>query len=81
MVEKNDWRLQSQDKYLKGAELKKKEYKPASETWDHDHCVFCNEKFMLKDGCLKQGYYYPTNEMWICENCYDDFKEMFEWEL
>lgn len=41
-----DWRLQGQEKYLKGATLLRKLYRAASQDWAHDHCEFCWAKFM-----------------------------------
>jgi hypothetical protein len=41
-----DWRLTDQDTYLKGVSLVRKPYRAYSETWEHDHCVFCFAKFM-----------------------------------
>lgn len=76
MVDKNDWRLTNQINYLKDVKLKYKNY--ALMVTDHDHCEFCWTKFD-EDNC----YGYCTIDMyhWICEECYNDFKEMFNWEL
>jgi hypothetical protein len=46
MVAKDDWRLRNQERYLKGATLYRRQYEPASEQNDHDHCEFCFTKFM-----------------------------------
>ena len=45
MINKNDWRLQGQEKYLKGVTLYFKKYIKYSENWDNDHCEFCWMKF------------------------------------
>ena len=58
MINKNDWRLQGQEKYLKGAILNFKKYAKYSQNWDHDHCEFCWTKLTL-DGlqdALDEGY-------------------------
>jgi hypothetical protein len=83
MVDKNDWRLVGQEKYLYGATLRWKRYTPPSEEWDHDHCVFCWAKFMDVDrpNILREGYATEDNCYWICEQCFGDFKEMFQWRL
>ncbi len=81
MVEKNDWRIMGQERYLKNAKLIKKKYKTPSEHWDHDHCAFCTEKFMELDGFLHEGYCTEDKSYWICEECYNDFKEMFGFTL
>jgi hypothetical protein len=40
MEELNDWRLQGQEKYLKGAKLFYKKYSDRKTETDHDHCEF-----------------------------------------
>ena len=42
----DDWRLMGQEKYLQGATFVRKPYRVWSETWEHDHCVFCATKFI-----------------------------------
>ncbi len=81
MVEKNDWRLMGQEYYLMNAKLKKTVYKAPSERWDHDHCRFCTDKFMEREGFLHEGYCTEDENIWICEECYQDFKEMFGFTL
>src|SRR5882762_3844058 len=46
-VADDDWRLDGgEEEYLTGATLVWKPYRVWSETWEHDHCVFCWTKFM-----------------------------------
>ena len=49
MREPNDWRLMNQERYLRGATLVWQRYLPAKPTNDHDHCEFCQTKFMQND--------------------------------
>lgn len=81
MVDKNDWRLMGQGKYLSGVFLKWMTYKKPSEKWDHDHCDFCTEKFMESEQCLKEGYTTEDHKHWICKDCFEDFKELFKWKV
>lgn len=89
MVEKDDWRLNGQESYLKDIlkdiPLYFIPFRPLSEQWDHEHCVFCWAKFYLHPECLQEGYCTrPQNSRdadWICPECYEDFKEMFGWKL
>jgi len=46
MREPNDWRLMNQERYLKGVTLSWRAYVPANPTNDHDHCEFCQAKFL-----------------------------------
>ncbi len=83
MREENDWRLTNQLSYLKGAALAWRAYSPSSETWEHDHCVFCWIKFMPgnQPGVLREGYATPDQYRWVCKTCFDDFRDLFEWQV
>jgi transposase-like protein len=45
------------------------------------HCEFCWEKFGEENGVLHIGYCTCDRYRWICEQCYNDFKELFDWKL
>ena len=81
----DDWRLTNQLSYMKGATLAWREYAAPSETWDHDHCEFCFEKFMpspAAEGVVSAGYVTLDGEdRWVCRRCFDDFKDLFEWRF
>jgi len=81
MKESNDWRLLNQERFLKGVSLKHMIWKPYRVGWDHDHCSFCFEKFSQYDGDLHEGYCTLDEYHWICEECFEDFKDMFEWKI
>jgi hypothetical protein len=83
MIEKDDWRLQGQERYLKGATLTFKPYSKYREGWDHDHCEFCGAKLMEPGtpDTLHEGYATPDKYRWVCSPCFKDFKEMFEWTV
>jgi hypothetical protein len=51
--------------------------------WDHDHCEFCFAEFCLKDheSALQAGYATTDDYRWICPVCFEDFKEMFKWQV
>jgi hypothetical protein len=85
MVEKSDWRLQGQERYLKDVTLLHQHYHKYAKNsnWDHDHCSFCGKKFMVENypDVLHQGYSTTDDYYWICENCFEDFHEMFNWSV
>ena len=72
MVDLNDWRLQGQEKYLKGKTLFFKHYSESKyPEWDHDHCEFCWAIFSLTiDDALKEGYCTEDTYRWICPACF-----------
>lgn len=78
MSNEKDWRIRDQMDFLYGVELLHRSYSTQKENWDHDHCIFCWEKFQSNNQmgyCTKDLYY------WVCEECFSDFKEMFNWKL
>ena len=83
MREENDWRLTNQEQYLKGVSLWWKKYAPDSDSWEHDHCEFCWAKFMAEASpdVLQEGYATEDNYHWICEQCFEDFKDLFQWKV
>lgn len=81
MIEKDDWRLRGQEKYLSGKTLYFRKWAAPRKEWDHDHCEFCWEKFSDFPDTLHEGYTTEDNYHWICPNCYNDFKEMFKWKF
>ena len=47
---------------------------------DHEHCVFCWEK-VLKTETNAKFYATPNLKHWICETCFNDFKNDFNWSV
>lgn len=85
MIEQDDWRLGPQMDYLFRAHLQKKRFQ-ATPRNDHEHCEFCWAKFSEYPDDLHEGYFTIAGvnflqARWICETCFDDFKEMFEWTV
>ena len=95
VLDTTDWRLCGQEKWLSNEKLIKEDvaifYKARKEEWDgknpfdlwdHDHCDFCYEKFMIETA-IEQPFAYRSQDYnaWICETCYNDFKEKFNWKL
>jgi hypothetical protein len=78
---KDDWRRQGQERYLKGVKLLFIKYGSDGLERDHDHCEFCGAKFSIKGRNLKKGYTTEDYYHWICEDCYNDFKNEFNWHL
>ena len=78
----SDWRLTNQLHFLYEKSIVKKSYVAPSPEWDHDHCAFCWSKF-TEDGVndLHEGYYVPETKDWFCDNCFNDFQEMFKWRI
>jgi ribosomal protein L37AE/L43A len=78
MMDKDDWRLTDQLDYLFGVELLNTVFRSEEMKRDHDHCEFCMKKFPQE---VERGFCTVDKYYWICETCYDDFKEMFKWKV
>ena len=76
----NDWRLNNQMEYLYKSELRYSTFME-DERNDHEHCEFCWAKFSDEPEDLHNGYCTLDGYRWICEECYNDFKDMFKWKL
>jgi hypothetical protein len=77
-----DWRLQGQEKYLTDQEFRYKKYADRVTKADHDHCEFCNEKFMdTERDTLTEGYSAKDDYWWVCKSCFDDFKDQFKFSV
>lgn len=87
---KKDWRLgRDQEDYMKGKTIVFKKFKSKLSkdhphyVGDHYHCEFCWHRFMEDstgiEDCSTEGYSTLDGYQWICEECYNDFKDMFNW--
>lgn len=76
----NDWRLANQERYLFGKTLVKAQFEPIG-LRDHAHCAFCWAKFGANSDWLQFGYCTTDRNWWICEQCFSDFCEKFQWIL
>ena len=78
--QEQDWRLQGQENYLRLRKLVFKNYSDRTHKSDHDHCEFCGDKFSeLIPESLKSGYTTENDYHWICNKCFTDLKDKFEW--
>ena len=76
----NDWRLTNQFEYLLKKRIKKVSFNEFPQK-DHEHCSFCWGKFGHSSEFLQDGYCTEDEYHWICEKCFEDFKEQFKWSL
>jgi len=83
MVNDDDWRLRGQERFLTGATLRWAKWKMPRPEWDHDHCEFCFAKFMEAPSpeVLHEGFTTEDNYRWVCRQCFDDFKDRFQWKI
>ena len=73
----NDWRLTNQINYMYKKRLQRMSFKPYKEGWENEHCEFCSERIDAE----KSAYTTDDKYYLICEEFFNDFKDMFEWTL
>lgn len=78
---KDDWRITYQPDYLYNITLKYEKFKQVKKHWDHEHCKFCWERISENIGDLNYGYCSLDNANWICEQCFQDFRDAFNWKV
>lgn len=76
---RSDWRLTDQEQYLMRVKLIWGIFNEKNR--DHDHCEFCGATFSTFEGDLHHGYCTLDHYYWICEQCFDDFKDFFHWQV
>ncbi len=74
----DDWRLTNQLDYLYRKRLKRADFLDFPEK-DHEHCSFCWDKFGHSVGAIRYGYCTDDTYHWICDKCFQDFKDLFAW--
>ena len=79
---KEDWRLNGQERYLFGENL----FCITSAVFrisgfDHMHCDFCWAKISPFSEDLHEGYATFDYRHFVCEECFNDFREQFQWTL
>jgi hypothetical protein len=84
----DDWRLTDQEKDLSGVQLFFRTWTQTRPDWDHDHCQFCWTRFGSEElkatqsgiePVLRVGWTTANDYHWICETCFEDFRERFKW--
>lgn len=80
-INKDDWRLTGQEAVLFKKKISYKKWEAKSAEWEHDHCVFCWNKFSDMADSLHGGYATEDETIWICSKCFEDFKDMFQWDV
>lgn len=85
MVSETDWRRMGQETYLKDKTLFFIPFSPCSKDWDHEHCAFCWATFSACEGDEREGYCTERANQrgahWICRQCYEDFRDEFNWTV
>ena len=83
MIEENDWRLRGQEEYMKDLKFKYISFTAKKGGSLHAHCEFCWHKFMEYhenfEESSNEGYCSIDEKYWVCNECFEDFKDVFSW--
>lgn len=67
-------------RYLIGKTLIYNEFLASGDN-DHEHCNLCGAKFSERQEDLHYGYVTKDNDIWICKDCYEYYKDLYRWEI
>lgn len=76
-----DWRWVNQKKYMDDIVLYRRKYSTRSTKSNHDHCEFCWATFGINKLDNEEAYCTEDEYRWICSQCYNDFKDYFNWKV
>ena len=76
---RDDWRLMGQEGYLMDKVLVHRIFDRSLCVLDFDQCDFCHKVFDKNPDHPLPAYFQPDQKLWICEECYEDFKDHFHW--
>jgi hypothetical protein len=75
-----------QEAYLGGRAFTHRPWWAYRESWDHDHCSFCQRHISVplaaddKDA-VDRGYVTEDGYHWVCEECFADFRDQMGFRL
>ena len=78
---RDDRRIMGQEGYLKNKRLQHRKFNRLLYFEDFGQCGFCYDDFRENTSGPPMAYYEPITKHWICECCYNDFKDHFEWNV
>lgn len=76
-----DWRWQEQKSYMDNILLCRRKYSEKITENNHDHCEFCWATLGYDVPRDEEAYCTEDEYRWICPECYNDFKEYFNWKI
>lgn len=79
----SDWRRRNPQAFLHGLAFRLIPWCSDEPAWDHDHGEFCFAKLAPEGppSAAHTGYASLDLKVWVCEDCFPDFVEEFEWQV
>ena len=78
---RDDWRIMGQEGYLLDKVLIYIQFDRSLCIEDFDKCEFCSKAFDEGKTQNEFAYFEPNNRVWICKDCFNDFKDHFRWTV
>lgn len=78
---RDDWRLMGQEGYLKEKTLLHRHFDRKICVEDYLQCEFCWSSLEDDEGKGIMCFFEPEQKLWVCEECYSDFREHFDWTV
>lgn len=78
---RDDWRIMGQEGYLLKRKLQHRRFDRQLVRADYDQCEFCWDVFDEDKAHPKMAFYEPVQQLWVCEECFQDFNPYFSWEV
>lgn len=76
-----DWRIMGQEGYLMDREVVYRKFDRSICVEDFDQCEFCWAVFDKDPENPEFAYHVPSEKVWICEECFEDFLPFFHWKV
>jgi hypothetical protein len=84
-IDKDDWQLSfgKEPSFYSQCTWSLKKWTKTRSHWDHDHCEFCWQKISDMDSSdiQPEGWSDDEETYWVCKSCFEDFKEMYQWNV
>lgn len=78
---REDWRIAGQEGYLLDKKLIHMRFDRKLCVEDYDQCEFCWALFDKDKDNPSMAYFQPEEKVWVCEECFNDFKQYFHWTV
>jgi len=85
MAEERDWRLDiaEEPSFFAKFTWKNTKWTQTRDNWNHDHCEFCGAEISDLSGkdIFNNGWTTEDEYYWVCDKCFNDFKDLYQWNL
>ena len=76
-----EWNVEESDISLNNHVLHRKIFSDRLKDTEHEHCEFCSALFGSQKRDFVEGYCTEDYYYWICDHCYNEFKDEFNWTI